>query len=130
MRNERITQNRIVQLLEKELGYVPLYGGNLQDRPGNSNIETAVLETYLTQQRGYAPAIATKAILELKKAATMAANDDLYPINKQVYHILRYGVKARQDVSENHQSVHFIDWQNPENNQFYFAEEVTVKDKK
>lgn len=130
MRIERATQDRIVKLLKQELKYKPLYGGNLQDRHGNSNIETLVLESFLTDKKGYSLPIASKAIAELKKAAAMVATDDLYPINKAVYHLLRYGVKVRTDVSENHQTVHFIDWSNPENNEFFYAEEVTVKDKK
>jgi type I restriction enzyme R subunit len=75
-------------------------------------------------------AIATKAITELKKSAAMVSTDDLSSINKQVYQLLRYGVKVRTDVGENHQTVHFIDWKNPENNEFFYAEEVTVKYKK
>jgi len=130
MRIERITQNRIVQLLSKDLKYKPLFGGNLQDRVGNSNIEVSALETFLTVKRGYTSSIATKAISELRKAAAMASTDDLYPVNKEVYHLLRYGVKVKQDVSDNPKTVHFIDWEHPGNNEYFYAEEVTVKDQK
>jgi type I restriction enzyme R subunit len=112
------------------LKYKPLFEGNLQDRENNSNIEVTVLEAFLTKNKGYSPGIANKAIAELKKAATMASTDELYTVNKEVYHLLRYGVRVRQDVTENPQTVHFIDWENPGNNEFNYAEEVTVKDRK
>lgn len=41
MNTERITQNRVVKLFQQELGYIPLFGGNLQDRADNRNIEEA-----------------------------------------------------------------------------------------
>lgn len=130
MRIERATQDRVVRLLSRELNYITLYGGNLQDRRNNSNIEIGALEEYLTEKKGYDHTLAKKAVAELKKAATMVATDDLYPVNKQVYHLLRYGIKVRQDVGENFQTVHFIDWEHPEKNVFYYAEEVTIRDKK
>ena len=42
---ERLTQSRIVRLFEEQLGYT--YLGNLEDRPGNSNIEVGLLKKYL-----------------------------------------------------------------------------------
>ena len=48
---ERVTQNRVVQLFEKQLGYT--YLGNWADRPNNRNIEEDLLRSSLIE-RGYA----------------------------------------------------------------------------
>ena len=130
MRIERITQNRVVELLQKKLNYISLYGGNLQDRVGNSNIEVDVLETYLVEKGNYTASVAKKAVTELKKTAALSTTDDLYPVNRSVYNLLRYGVKVKEDVGENNVTVHLIDWKNPQNNRFYYAEEVTIKSTK
>jgi type I restriction enzyme R subunit len=44
-----------------------------------------------------------------------------------VYEKLRYGVKVKPELGENTVTVWLIDWQNPDNNHFAIAEEVTVK---
>jgi type I restriction enzyme R subunit len=44
-----------------------------------------------------------------------------------VYGLLRYGVNVSGEASENKKYVHLIDWKNPLANDFYIAEEVTVK---
>ncbi len=87
MRPERETQNRIVKLLSSKLGYNPLFGGNLQERISNSNIECLVLETFL-QKKGYSDSIISKAIAELRKCAAVNSADELYPINQTVYSLL------------------------------------------
>ncbi|MBL7039232.1 MAG: HsdR family type I site-specific deoxyribonuclease [Pirellulaceae bacterium] len=46
--------------------------------------------------------------------------------NREVYGLLRYGVKVRPDVGEQNVTVWLIDWENPANNDFAIAEEVTV----
>ncbi len=51
----------------------------------------------------------------------------LYDRNKEVYDLLRYGVKVQPGAGENRVTVWLIDWQHPENNHFAIAEEVTVK---
>src|SRR5204862_1535029 len=44
----------------------------------------------------------------------------------EVYGLLRYGVKVRPELGEHHITVHLINWDHPENNDFAVAEEVTV----
>lgn len=127
MRKERITQNRVMQLLEKELGYVNL--GNYEEREGNSNIEEELLVKHLSG-KGYSDGIVKKAIHQLKKEASLNSTDDLYPINKTVYSSLRYGVKVREEADKPVQTFELIDWKNPAANTFYVAQEVTIKDKK
>src|SRR5262249_49355180 len=51
----------------------------------------------------------------------------LYGNNQAVYHLLRYGVPVKTEVGRPTETVHLIDWQNPEANDFVVAEEVTLK---
>jgi type I restriction enzyme, R subunit len=101
------------------------YLGNWQDRTNNSNIEEGILSQYLTQQ-GYSPTLINKALYELKKTATDQTKS-LYDINQDVYGLLRYGIKVKENVGENNQTVWLIDWENLLKNDFAIAEEVTIK---
>lgn len=123
MRKERITQNRVVKLLQEQLGY--FYLGNLEDQE-NSNIREESLKPWL-RENGYSESVISRAIFELKKAAALNPSDDLYPINREVYTKLRYGVKVRDEASDLVQTVRLIDWEDPYNNAFAVAEEVTVR---
>ncbi len=123
MRNERETQNRVVKLFQDKLNYT--YLGNWEDREDNSHIEEDYLRQYLTGK--YPDTIINKAIYEFKKAAAIGAADDIYPINKAVYAMLRYGVKVREEAGENKTTVWLINWEEPLKNDFYIAEEVTLK---
>jgi len=122
---ERITQDRVIALFTKPDGLGYIYLGNWHDRPDNSNIEEGLLSNYL-QENGFTQTLIKKAIYELKKVAGVQ-NKNLYGINKDVYTILRYGAKVREDVGENTQTVRLIDWENPQNNHFAIAEEVSIK---
>src|SRR3989338_2112669 len=123
---ERRTQNRIVGLLRNELGYD--YLGNWEERDDNSNVEEEYLRAFLTRS-GHEDALIDRAIADLKKEAGNQTKI-LYDINKEVYGLLRYGVKVRVGGSENHRTVSLVDWDNPENNHFTIAEEVTVLGRK
>jgi type I restriction enzyme R subunit len=120
---ERATQNRIVTLFRDRLGYE--YLGNWEDRENNRNVEEHILSLFL-QQVGYNDAVAKKAIDALGDAANRS-NASLYDTNMETYQLLRYGIKVREGVGENFVTVHVIDWENPENNHFAIAEEVTVR---
>lgn len=119
---ERLTQNRIVDLF-KGMGYA--YLGNWEDREDNSNIEEELLKKYLSDN-GYTDNIIDRSLYELKQASENQSKG-LYFVNKDVYELLRYGVKVKEDVSDKKQNVWLIDWENPEKNHFAIAEEVTVK---
>lgn len=121
---ERATQNRVVKLFQKQLGYS--YLGNWEEREGNSNVEEDLLRKYLSEKKQYSETIINKALYELNKAAGDQSKS-LYDINKEVYSFLRYGIKVRKEVGENTQTVELIDWKHPQENDFYIAEEVTVK---
>lgn len=123
---ERITQNRVIELLKDELHYK--YIGNWEEREGNSNIEEEHLSNYLTR-KGYSKAHINKVIQELKSVATNF-NDSLYTTNKNVYNQLRYGVKVKVSASENYETIPIINWKEFEDNDFAIAEEVTIKGNK
>ncbi len=123
---ERITQNRVVKLFQDELGYS--YLGNWEDRENNSNIEVDLLTAFLSR-KGYNKTQIDKAIYELQTTANNF-NDSLYTTNKNVYQKLRYGIKVKTEAGENFETVHLFDWENPKNNDFAIAEEVTIKSNK
>ena len=119
---EQATQQRVIQLFQKQLGYD--YLGNWEDRPANRNIEAAYLRPFLEKQ-GYPDGLIDQALYQLEKVAGDQSRD-LYYVNRDVYDLLRYGVKVKAEVSENAQTVWLIDWEQPLNNHFAVAEEVTV----
>lgn len=121
---ERATQNRVVKLFQNRLGYT--YYGDWQDRADNSNIEQAYLRSWLSKQ-GVDETMAANAIRKFKQAAGMGDGKKLYHANKEVYSLLRYGVKVSQGQGENTKTVWLVDWNNPLNNDFAIAEEVSVK---
>lgn len=123
---ERVTQNRVVKLFEEELNYT--YLGNWEEREGNSNIEEEYLINYL-RSKDYSEEHIRKAIFELQQVAT-SFSDSLYTTNKNVYSKLRNGVNVKVSVGENYDTVKLINWEDPEDNDFYIAEEVTLKGNK
>ena len=119
---ERATQNRIVALFRDELGY--RYLGDWTDRDGNSNIEEGLLSTWLTGS-GHSAAQISVALHKLRTEATNH-NRTLYGNNQAVYSLLRYGVPVKIEAGKVTETVHLIDWNNPEKNDFAIAEEVTL----
>ncbi|MFF0817585.1 type I restriction endonuclease subunit R [Rhodococcus sp. NPDC003318] len=120
---ERKAQNRIVALFRDQLGYE--YLGNWERRDGNSNIETGLLVQNL-KARGYNDNLITRALDQLGKAAAVGAGHDLYEANRDVYRLLRYGVKVKPGVGEQTETVWLVDWEHPQLNKFAVADEVTV----
>jgi len=118
---ERKTQNRVVKLLREQLGYE--YAGNLEDK-SNSNVMVDVLTEYL-HVRGYSDALVAKALEVLDKAANDSTKS-LYDRNRQVYELLRYGVKVKPEHGALTETVELIDWKQPLKNTFTVAEEVSV----
>lgn len=122
-RKERVTQNRLVKLFRDALGYD--YLGNWEERTGNSNVEEELLIKWLKRQ-GHDDKIIAKVLRELDKAKALGGSKNLYDANRDVYGLLRYGVKVRPEAGEQNVTVWLIDWKNPANNHFAIAEEVTV----
>ncbi|MDR3525590.1 MAG: HsdR family type I site-specific deoxyribonuclease [Acetobacteraceae bacterium] len=119
---ERATQNRVIALFRDELGYRFL--GDWTDRD-NSNIEESLLSPWLCR-RGVSTA---QIAVALHKLRTEAGNHNrsLYANNQAVYTLLRYGVPVKTEAGKPTETVHLIDWQHPEANEFALAEEVTLK---
>ena len=117
-------QGRVVTFFHEVLGYT--YLGNWQERASNSNIDKSVLTDWL-KSRGHDDNIINKTLRELDKAATFGGSKTLYDANREVYELLRYGVKIQPSVGEQHITVWLINWRNPFNNKFGIAEEVTLK---
>jgi type I restriction enzyme R subunit len=121
--SERQTQNRVIALFRDELHYRFL--GDWSDREGNSNIEEALLAAHL-ERKGYAPEQISRVLHKLRVEADNP-NRNLYENNRQVYGLLRYGVQVRTEAGQLTETVHLVDWQYPEANDFAIAEEVTLR---
>ena len=121
---EIATQKRLLKLFENSLGYE--YLGDWQDREGNSNVEQSLISDWLTD-RGHSLSLINKVLHKLDQAKSIGGATQLYDANRAVYDLLRYGVKVKEAVGENAQTVWLIDWENPENNHFAVAEEVTIQ---
>lgn len=119
---ERKTQERVVKLFRDTLGYE--YLGDWSEETDNRNVEPELVQAFLKEQ-AHDDALIKRTLHHLEKVAGNTGKS-LYDRNREVYELLRYGVKTRADVGENNQTVWLIDWKHPEKNHFAIAEEVTV----
>ena len=120
---ELLTQQRVIQFFQDSLGYRCL--GRWQDRANNANIEQDLLSDWLSRRKRH-DGIIDKALWELGRASALSGSKTLYDANREVYGLLRYGVKVQPDPSAHAVTVSLIDWENAANNDFAIAEEVTV----
>lgn len=118
---ERETQNRIVKFFEKELGYK--YLCNLGDEE-NFNIRWGDWKKFLSDS-GYSVPFVESLQNEFFKTLNDFSKSP-YHTNKEVYRILKYGLKLAEFPGAAPKTVYFINWDEPEKNNFYIAEEVTV----
>jgi type I restriction enzyme R subunit len=123
IKSERATQNRLIALFRNELEYRHL--GERRDRPNNSNIEEDILADYLKTKEYSADQI-NRAIYRLRTETTNP-NRSLYENNRAVYSLLRYGVPVKVEAGKVTETVHLVDWKQPDKNDFAIAEEVTLR---
>jgi type I restriction enzyme, R subunit len=120
---ERATQDRVAALFRDELGY--RYLGDWANRGGNSNVEEKLLTAWLTENGNTQAQIST-ALYKLRTEADNH-NRSLYDNNQAVYNLLRYGVPVKIEAGKVTETVHLINWDEPEKNDFAIAQEVTLK---
>lgn len=120
---ERATQERVTELFTQRLGY--RYLGDWSERESNDCIEDALLTAHLARQ-GYSPAYISAALYKLRSEALLHGRR-LYAANQAVYQLLRYGVSVKVAAGEVSETVHFVNWERPADNDFAIAEEVTLK---
>ena len=119
---ERATQNRVIALFCDELGY--RYLGDWTDRTTNSNIEEALLASWLAGA-GHTTDQINRAIYLLRTEADNP-NRSLYDNNKACYSLLRYGVPVKAAAGDNTETIQLVNWADPSKNDFAIAEEVTL----
>ncbi|MDR0517610.1 MAG: type I restriction endonuclease subunit R [Fibromonadaceae bacterium] len=119
---ERITQDCVLELFKNELDYA--YYGNMHHQT-NTNIMTDKLTAFLIK-RGHSAKLAEKAIDELVRTANNL-QQGLYKANQEVYSLLKYGAKIKENPGEPEKTIFFIDWEHSHNNEYAIAEEVTLK---
>jgi len=120
---ERATQSRVIELFTQKLGY--RYLGDWSERQGNHCIDEALLTAHLAGQ-GYSPAHISAALHRLRAEALLHGRT-LYAANQAVYQLLRYGVSVKVAAGEVSETVHLVNWNQPADNDFAIAEEVTLK---
>lgn len=118
---EKELQKRVLKILKDELGY--RYIGNLEDLDNKSIREDDLIKNL--EKRGYSSQLIKLALNEVKKVAYNQTSG-LYQNNKAFYSLLRYGVMGLKDENKDMVTVHLIDWENIDNNDFAVAQEVSV----
>lgn len=65
------------------------------------------------KNRGVSESLINRAIRQLDAAVALGEGKKLYYAKKDVYRLLRYGVKDKEGAGEQNQTVWLIDWKHP-----------------
>lgn len=117
------TQKKVIEFFKDKNILDYSYIGNLKDKV-NKNIDERRLAAFLRGQ-GHSDAVIRRTIDELVRVAGNA-QQDIYNVNKNVYELLKYGVKVKPNPDASPITMYLVDFQYPTNNDFAIAEEVTV----
>ncbi|MGX7091984.1 type I restriction endonuclease subunit R [Hutsoniella sourekii] len=118
---EKQLQDRVLKILRDDLDY--RYIGNLEDLENKSIRENDLIATL--KNRGYSDDLIKQALNEVRNIAYNQVSG-LYRNNQAFYSLLRYGVQGLKDENKERITVHLIDWENIENNDFAVAQEVSL----
>lgn len=118
---EKKLQKRVLKILKDELGY--RYIGNLEDADNKSIREDDLIKNL--EERGYSSHLISLALNEVRNVAYNQTSG-LYQNNKAFYSLLRYGAQGLKDENKDRATVHLIDWEKIDNNDFAVAQEVSV----
>ena len=118
---EILTQKHVVQFFRDTLDYDLLR--QLEGPRREQQRRRGILREWLKRQE-HSEKIITKVLYELGKAKALGGGKNLYDANREVYGLLRYGVKVKPDVGEQNITVWLINWTAPAKNDFAIAEEV------
>jgi len=119
---EKATQERIISLFTDQLGYTSL--GNLKSKKC-VNIEEYLLREYLTRQKYTKEQV--NRVFDKLSVCRHCGGQKLYEVNREMYVLLRYGIKVKVNPGEPNVTIWPINWDKPEKNSFFIAEEVTVE---
>ncbi|MBL4937788.1 HsdR family type I site-specific deoxyribonuclease [Clostridium sp. YIM B02515] len=117
------TQKKVIKFFRDKNILDYAYMGNLKDKV-NKNIDEKRLATFL-KGHGYSDVVIRRVTDELLRTANNAQHD-IYNVNKNVYELLKYGIKVKPNADAAPITVYLVDFEHPTNNDFAIAEEVTV----
>lgn len=136
-REELISQIPAARLLVS-LGYrylTPQQAIGLRGGSERNVVLTGVLEEWLKSYNAYKVkgrehSFSESAIGEaIRRITDVSLNDGLVRANELVYDLLTLGISLPQTVDGDtrHYSLHYVDWEHPENNVYHITEEFAVE---
>ena len=135
---ERAYQDKILELFRNKLGYE--YLGNLQyarNATVNSPLIESEVRAFLESRvdangnKKHTDSQISEAIMRLKSEITLPGNrfGQLTDKNTDVYNTLIYAMPVKPEPAKPEENVFFFDFDNPQNNRFRIAEEVSYIDR-
>jgi type I restriction enzyme R subunit len=114
-------QSRVKQLLV-DLGYT--YQGDWTENPQSSSVAEGLFRAYHAR-KGISQLLTERALRVVHEV--LLSGGGLYDVNRKFHDMLLIGARVDPEVGEHTQTIPLIDFEHPAENDFAFAEEVTVK---